>query len=74
LPSYPIEKQLKIIVACRALQNFIRDHNLDDSDFKLDVGDTSATPSEHSVGEGTVSGDETDMGGLRDAIVAALVA
>jgi hypothetical protein len=56
------------------LHNFIRDHDFDDSDFELDVGDTSAAPSEPSVGEGTLSGDETDMGGLRDAIAAALVA
>jgi hypothetical protein len=33
LPSYPVEKQSKIIVACMTLHNFIRDHNLDDSDF-----------------------------------------
>jgi hypothetical protein len=33
LPSYPIEKQSKIIVACMTLHNFIRGHNLDDSDF-----------------------------------------
>jgi hypothetical protein len=35
LPSYPIEKKSKIIVACMALHNFIRDHDLDESDFSI---------------------------------------
>jgi len=30
LPSYPIEKQSKIIVACMALHNFIRDNAIND--------------------------------------------
>jgi hypothetical protein len=55
------------------LHNFIRDHNVDGSDFKLDIGDTSAAPSQPSISEGTISGDETDVGALRDAIVTAFV-
>jgi hypothetical protein len=41
LPSYPIQRQSKIIVACMALDNFIRDHDLDYSNFQLDVQDDS---------------------------------
>jgi hypothetical protein len=70
LPSYPVEKQSKIIIACMALHSFIRDHDLDDSDFQSDVQDDSDPRS--CLGEGTVSGDENDMGALRDAIAAAV--
>jgi hypothetical protein len=51
-----------------ALHNFIRDHDLDDSIFQLDVQDDSDPTSQPSYDEGTVSGDETDMRALRDAI------
>jgi hypothetical protein len=70
LPSYPVEKQSKIIVACMALHNFIRDHVLDDSDFQSDVQDDSGPRS--CPDEGTGSGDENDIGALRDAIAAAM--
>jgi hypothetical protein len=70
LPSYHIEKQSKIIVACMTLHNFIRGHNLDGSDFQSDVQDDSDPKS--CPGEGTISGDENDMGTLRDAIAAAM--
>jgi hypothetical protein len=53
-----------------ALHNFIRDHDLDDSDFQLDVQDDSDPSSCPS--EDTVLGDENDMGVLRDAIAAAM--
>jgi hypothetical protein len=33
MPSYLMEKQSKIIIACMALHNFIRDSNLSDNDF-----------------------------------------
>jgi hypothetical protein len=33
VPSYPIEKQKKNIIACLSLHNFIRDSNLSDEDF-----------------------------------------
>jgi hypothetical protein len=54
LPSYPVQKQSKIIVACVALHNFIRDHDLDDSIFQLDVQDDSDPTSQPSYDEGTV--------------------
>jgi hypothetical protein len=56
-----------------ALHNFIRGHDLADSDFELDVQDNSVVRNQPSVGEGTASRDETDMGALGDAIVAAMV-
>jgi hypothetical protein len=54
------------------LHNFIRNHNLDYSDFQLDVQDDSDPTSQPSYDEGTVSGDETDTGALCDAIAAAM--
>jgi hypothetical protein len=33
IPSFPLPKQTKIIVACMALHNFIREHHYDDEDF-----------------------------------------
>jgi hypothetical protein len=52
------------------LHNFIRNHDLDDSDFQSDVQDDSDPRS--CPGEGTVLGDENDMCALCDAIVAAM--
>jgi hypothetical protein len=66
-------KQSKIIVACMALHNVIRDHDLDDSDFQLDVQDDSDPTSQPSYDEGTISSDETDMSALCDVIAAAMV-
>jgi hypothetical protein len=53
-----------------ALRNFIRDQDLDDSDFQLDAQDDSDPRS--CPAKGTVSGDENDMGVLHDAITAAM--
>jgi hypothetical protein len=53
-----------------ALHNFIRDHDLDDSDFQSDIQDDSDPRS--CLSEGTISGDENDMGALRDAIAVAM--
>ena len=33
LPSYPMPKQSKIITACMALNNFIREHAMEDDEF-----------------------------------------
>lgn len=38
------------------------------------IQDISAQGIQHSVPDGTPSGDDTDMGALRDAIAAAMVA
>jgi hypothetical protein len=48
------------------------DHDLDDSNFQLDVHHDSDPTSQPSYDEGTVLDDETDMGALRDAITAAM--
>jgi hypothetical protein len=41
VPSYPIEKQKNIIIACMALHNFIRDSNMSDEDFdRLELDET----------------------------------
>ena len=37
LPKYSVNKQSKIIVACMALHNFIRDNNINDADFQSHV-------------------------------------
>jgi hypothetical protein len=54
------------------LHNFIRDHDLDNSDFQLDIQNDSDPTSKPSYDEGTVSGDETDMSALRDSIATAM--
>jgi len=56
LPSYPVNKQSKIIVACMALHNFIREADLEDPDFESIVQDDSPRPTY----------DNTDDGGTRD--------
>jgi hypothetical protein len=73
LPSYDVDKQAKIIVGCMGLHNFIREYNLDDSDFELDVQDIGHGSQSSLAGEGT-SGDEIDMGALCEAIAVAMVA
>jgi hypothetical protein len=55
LPSFSLRKQLKIIIACMALHNFIRDSAIHDHDFDqyvpssrhvddVVVGESSSTP------------------------------
>jgi hypothetical protein len=76
LPSYPMEKQTKIIIACIALHNFIRDSALDDElftqcdtneDFVPDV-DKATTSQPHVNGE-----EESDMNILCDSIIDGLM-
>jgi hypothetical protein len=76
LPSYPIEKQTKIIIACMTLHNFIRDSALDDKlfaqcdvneDFILGV-DEATTFQPHVNDE-----DVSDMNVLRDSIADSLM-
>jgi hypothetical protein len=72
LPSFSLNKQSKIIIACMTLHNFIRDSALHDRDFDqlvpnslghdVPVGESSSTTS-----------DELDMSAFRDAIANALV-
>jgi hypothetical protein len=61
MPSYSMEKQSKIIIACMALHNFIRDSNLSDNDFDTLASDETYV----DVDAGTTTsyvGDEEDMG------------
>jgi hypothetical protein len=71
-----MEKQTKIIIACIALYNFIRDGALDDElfaqcdaneDFVLNV-DEATTSQPHVNGE-----EESDMNILRDSIADGLM-
>jgi hypothetical protein len=71
--GYPITKQSKSIVACMALHNFIREHALYDPDLELDVQDVDVGNQTSIAVEGN-AGDDIDMGALRDAIAAAMVA
>ena len=73
MPQFPVNKQSKIIVACMALHNFIRDSNINDVDFESNILDDSTHGTESSTGEGSSSGDDMDMGTLRDAIATAMV-
>jgi hypothetical protein len=69
LPSYSIEKQAQIIVACMALHNFIRDSGIPDNHFD-NYEDDFTEDLNHDVSIGV---DDFDMGAFRDSIAAALV-
>ncbi|CAN6195627.1 unnamed protein product [Urochloa humidicola] len=70
VPSFSPRKQSKIIVACMALHNFIRDTDRNDEHFVTYVDD-------HSEGsEGptdSLTPDDTDMCAFRDALAFALI-
>jgi hypothetical protein len=72
LPSFSLRKQSKIIIACMALHNFIRDSALHDRDFDQLVPTSLAH--DVPVGESSSStSDELDMSAFRDAIANAFV-
>jgi hypothetical protein len=77
LPSYPMKKQAKIILACMALHNFIRDNHLNDDLFDMCGKDENFVrshedaTSSHSQLYGQ---EESDMNALRDSIADALMA
>lgn len=74
LPSYPVNKQSKIIVACMALHNFIRDSAVHDVHFEEDFQEDDGNSTQPSTdGGGGALGDDIDMGALRDAIAVAMV-
>jgi hypothetical protein len=73
LPSFSLRKQSKIIIACMALHNFIRNSAIHDRDFDQYVPSTSHVH-DVLVGESSTStSDELDMSAFRDAIANALV-
>jgi hypothetical protein len=69
LPSYPIQKQAQIIVACMVLHNFIRDSAIYDDDFENYEDEFS----EDFDGDASIGIDEYDMRSFRDSIAAALL-
>ena len=72
LPSYPVNKQSKIIVACMALHNFIRECDLEDPHFEEDVEDDSPHLIYYDIDDGGTR-DDVDMNAFRDAIATAMV-
>jgi hypothetical protein len=72
MPSYPMEKQSKIIIACMALHNFIRDSAIHDAHFDNYDGE-AAEVDQHAPDVGNGPTDDADMGALRDFIANGLV-
>jgi hypothetical protein len=76
LPSYPMKKQAKIILACMALHNFIRESHENDDLFDMCDKDEEFVPSHedtttfHSQLYGQ---EESDMNTIRDSIADALM-
>ncbi|XP_072148472.1 protein ALP1-like [Setaria viridis] len=74
LPSYPLNKQSKIILASMALHNFIRESNMRDQDFDMCDQDEEYMPmpttaASQASGATNLLGDEDiDMNAFRDAI------
>ncbi|XP_014755538.1 L10-interacting MYB domain-containing protein-like [Brachypodium distachyon] len=77
VPSYPVKKQTKIIIACMALHNFIRESHLFDEDFDKCDRDEDYMPPGHVVvtngwnheGQGNVN-----MNATRETIANGLMA
>jgi hypothetical protein len=73
LPSFSLRKQSKMIIACMALHNFIRDSAIHDRDIDQYVP-SMIHVHDVPVGESSTStSDELDMSAFRDAIANALV-
>jgi hypothetical protein len=75
VPSYPLRKQAKIIVACMTLHNFIRESDLADKEFdKCDNDDNSQPLLDETRRRRFNRGqqmepDSVDMNVVRDTIV-----
>ena len=70
VPSFPVNKQSQIIVACMALHNFIRETDINDEHFITYVDDIrDEDPSE----DASLMGDDIDMCTFRDELASALV-
>ena len=77
MPSFPVEKQKKIIIACMALYNFIRDSALSDELFQMCDEDEEYMPEIESSEQVHISGpssDDVDMCAFRDFIANSLMA
>jgi hypothetical protein len=64
MPKYLVTKQQKIVVACMALHNFIRDNSTNDCNFQSHIQEDGTHGPESSLGEGSGSGDDMDMSAL----------
>ena len=70
VPSFPVNKQSQIIVACMTLHNFIRETDINDEHFITYVDDIrDEDPSE----DASLMGDDIDMCAFRDVLASALV-
>lgn len=77
MPSYKVERQKKIIIACMALHNFIRDSALSDHLFERCDDDEEYMPHVDSNTGGGYIGtaqDDGDMCAFRDSIANGLMA
>jgi len=87
MPSFSVEKQKKIIIACMALHNFIRDSALSDELFQMCDEDEEYMPEvdsssleeeeeeeEEEVHNSDPSSDDVDMCAFRDFIANSLMA
>ena len=80
LPSYPMRKQSKVILACMALHNFIRESAMRDADFDMCDKDENymAIPMESSYrpggGNSGLGDDDNDMNVFRNSLANALFA
>jgi hypothetical protein len=60
LPSYPMHKQSKIIIACMAIHNFIRESALEDSDFDFCDRHENVVPMSTMLRTGTQNTNAVD--------------
>jgi len=80
MPSFPVEKQKKIIIACIALHNFIRDSALSDELFQMCDEDeeymteVDSSSEEEEVHNSGPSSDDVDMCAFCDFMVNSLMA
>ncbi|CAN6273478.1 unnamed protein product [Urochloa humidicola] len=77
IESYPIDKQAKIIIACMALHNFIRESALSDELFDMCDQDEDFVPCVRRASSSQPQAygqEERDMNAFRDSIADALMA
>jgi hypothetical protein len=60
MPKYLFTKQSKVIVACMALYNFIRDNSTNEADFQSHIQEDGTDGPEYSSGVGSVFTDDMD--------------
>jgi hypothetical protein len=68
LPSYPIVKQTKIILACMTLHNFIRENTMVDANFEMCDYDENYIPIQNNNLSKEDGDEEHDMNAFRDNI------